>query len=280
LFHSTKEVPVSDPTFGRFAQAALTGQLSRREVLAGGLKLGLATSVITTLMAAAPEAHAAPSRSTTLNRGLAQEGSDTFTVLIIGGTEDIDPHSTYSTIGSTICYGVYDMLIRYRGDSTSEYEPMLAESWEANPENTTFTFKIKANAQFHDGTPCDAAAVKASFTRFFELGLGPADNVLKRFIDSPDRIEAVDATTVRFTTPQPEPLFLAAMASNYGPYVVRSARVRIDSSRTRSMNEWCLRSSTGITAGGTAATSRRLCCASSRKTRSGGNCWSAAKPTP
>jgi peptide/nickel transport system substrate-binding protein len=117
------------------------------------------------------------------------------------------------------------MLIRYKGNSTSEYEPMLAESWETSPDNTTFTFKIKPNVQFHDGTPCDAAAVKASFSRFFELGLGPSDNVLKRFVDSTDAIETVDATTVRFTTPQAEPLFLAAMASSYGPYVVSPAAV-------------------------------------------------------
>lgn len=225
LVSQSKEEPVSNPTQARFVQEALTGRLNRREVLAGGLKLGLATPVIMALMASAPEAQAAPSHRTSPSRVIAQEGGDTFTAAIIGGTEDIDPHSTYSVTGSVICYGVYDMLIRYRGDSTSEYEPMLAESWEANPENTTFTFKIKANAQFHDGTPCDAAAVKASFTRFFELGLGPADNVLKRFIDSPDRIEAVDATTVRFTTPQAEPLFLAAMASNYGPYVVSPTAV-------------------------------------------------------
>jgi peptide/nickel transport system substrate-binding protein len=178
------------------------------------------------LMAAAPEASAAPGRPGALGRARRQDGGDgTFTILVIGGTEDVDPHSTYSTIGSAICYGAYDMLIRYKGDSTSEYEPMLAESWEASADNTTFTFKIKANVQFHDGTACDAAAVKASFTRFFELGLGPADNVLKRFIDSPDAIEAVDATTVRFTTPQAEPLFLAAMASNYGPYVVSPTAV-------------------------------------------------------
>jgi peptide/nickel transport system substrate-binding protein len=216
---------MNDPRLVQLARDAFSGRLSRRRVLEAGLRLGLATPVIGALMAAAPEASAAPSRPGKMNRGANQDGGGTFTIIVIGGTEDVDPHSTYSTIGSAICYGVYDMLIRYKGESTSEYDPMLAESWEANADNTTFTFKIKPNAQFQDGTPCNSAAVKASFTRFFELGLGPADNVLKRFIDSPDAIEAVDATTVRFTTPQAEPLFLAAMASNYGPYVVSPTAV-------------------------------------------------------
>jgi peptide/nickel transport system substrate-binding protein len=208
----------------QLARDAGSGRLNRRQVLETGLRLGLATPAIVALMATAPEAAAAPGPAGSLGRRLNQDG-DTCTVIILGGTEDVDPHSTYSTIGSAICYGVYDMLIRYKGDSTSEYEPMLAESWEASPDNTAFTFKIKPNVQFHDGTPCDATAVRASFTRFFELGLGPSDNVLKRFIDSSDAIEAVDAATVRFTTPRAEPLFLAAMASSYGPYVVSPAAV-------------------------------------------------------
>lgn len=216
---------MNDRSAVQLAQDAFAGRLSRRQVLAGGLRIGMATPVIAALMTVAPEASAAPGRSAALARGRGQEGGDTFTIIVIGGTEDVDPHSTYTTLGSAICYGVYDMLLKYKGDSTSEYEPMLAESWEANPENTVFTFKIKPNVQFHDGTVCDAAAVKASFTRFFELGLGPSDNVLKRFIDTPDAIEAVDATTVRFTTPRPEPLFFAAMASNYGPYVVSPTAV-------------------------------------------------------
>jgi peptide/nickel transport system substrate-binding protein len=221
---SSKEEAMSDRRLAQLAQDARLGWLSRRQVLAAGLRLGVASPVIAALMASAPDASAAPSRAAVPGR--AQEGGgDTFTVVILGGTEDLDPHSTYSTIGSAICYLAYDMLIRYRGESTSEFEPMLAESWEANAENTSFTFKIKPNARFHDGTACDAEAVKASFTRFFELGLGPADNVLKRFIASPEAIEAVDAATVRFTTAQPEPLFLAAMASNYGPYVVSPTAV-------------------------------------------------------
>jgi peptide/nickel transport system substrate-binding protein len=216
---------MNDPRPVQLVRDAFSGRLNRRQVLEAGLRLGLATPVIGALMAAAPEASAAPRGRAPFAGPRQQEGGDTFTIVVIGGTEDVDPHSTYSTIGAAICYGVYDMLIRYKGDSTSEYEPMLAESWGANADNTVFTFKIKPNVLFQDGTTCDAAAVKAAFTRFFELGLGPADNVLKRFIDSPDAIEAVDATTVRFTTPQPEPLFFAAMASNYGPYVTSPTAV-------------------------------------------------------
>src|SRR5262249_32181872 len=99
----------------QFARDAHSGRLSRRQVLETGLRLGLATPAIGALMAVAPEASAAPSRSVLPNGGRSQAGGDTFTIVVIGGTEDADPHSTYSTVGSAICYGVYDMLIRYKG---------------------------------------------------------------------------------------------------------------------------------------------------------------------
>jgi peptide/nickel transport system substrate-binding protein len=117
------------------------------------------------------------------------------------------------------------MLIQYKGDSTSEFAPMLAESWEASADNSTFTFKIPANAVFHDGTACDANAVKTSFIRFRRMELGPY-LVLARFCDNPEeQIEVVDATTIRFNLGTPQPLFLPAMASSYGPYVVSPTAV-------------------------------------------------------
>lgn len=59
-----------------------------------------------------------------------------------------------------------------------------------------------------------------SLTRFVEMGRGPVD-VLKRFVSDPATpMEAVNATTVKFTMNKPEPLFLGAMASEYGPLIV------------------------------------------------------------
>jgi peptide/nickel transport system substrate-binding protein len=217
---------MSDVREQTFIRAAMSGRMTRRQVLERGLALGISSPLIASMMALAPEASAAPGTSTANKFARAQEqDSGTFTALIIGGTEDLDPHSTYSTIGSLVALGCYEMLIKYKGDSTSEYEQMLAESWEASADNKTFTFKIPAGVKFHDGTDCDAAAVKASFTRFLELDMGPSDPVIDRFIDSADQIEAVDATTVRFNMTDPQPLFLAAMASSYGPFVVSPAAV-------------------------------------------------------
>jgi peptide/nickel transport system substrate-binding protein len=101
---------------------------------------------------------------------------------------------------------------------------MLAESWETNADQSVATFALAPNAVFHDGTPCDAQAVKDAFTRFLLMDTGPV-NVIKRFVTDPAQIVAVDAATVRFDLGRPQPLFLAAMASSYGPLVTNPRMV-------------------------------------------------------
>lgn len=206
----------------RLFSYARAGQLSRRQLLETGLRLGLASPVILALVEAAPEnasaAPAAPSHAPSPQ--LAQDqASGTLQVLITSGTEDIDPHYSYSTLSSTVALAVYEMLVILKGDSTDEFEPMLAESWEVSEDQSTYTFKLFPDVTFQDGTPANAQAVKDSYTRWIDLAGAPV-NVITRFCDSADKMEVVDDLTIRFNLGSPQPLFLSAMASSYGPSVI------------------------------------------------------------
>jgi peptide/nickel transport system substrate-binding protein len=201
-------------------------------VLSRGLRLGLSSPLIVALMNAAPEASAHDASPVAATEVAAQpatttaasstsetasfESAGTFTVLATGAVADLDPHSAYDNQAS--------MLLRLKGASTSEFVPMLADSWEASPDHTSVTFHLAPNTQFHDGTPCDAQAVRDSFTRFLQMGRGPV-NVISRFVTDPNQMEVVDAASLRFSFDAPQPLFLSAMASEYGPLVVNAALV-------------------------------------------------------
>jgi peptide/nickel transport system substrate-binding protein len=196
--------------------------MSRRQLLETGLRLGLASPVIISLIEAAPHSAAATAASPEVHPDAltAQEDSSgTLVILLTSGTEDIDPHYTYSEIASAVALLVYEMLLILKGDTTDEFEPMLAESWEASEDLSTYTFKLFPDVTFQDGTPANAQAVKDSYTRWIELEGSPV-NVITRFCDSPDKMEVVDDTTLRFNLGSPQPLFLAAMASSYGPMVI------------------------------------------------------------
>ncbi len=148
----------------------------------------------------------------------------TLTIIQTGSIPDLDPQSAYDSDASAIFFGAYEMLLRLKGSDTFEYEPMLADSWESNEDMTEWSFTIADGITFHDGTPCDAEAVAASFKRFHEMGLGPV-NVITRFVASPDDITAPDANTVMFKLSYGTDIFLAAMASQYGPLVISPAAV-------------------------------------------------------
>ena len=145
-------------------------------------------------------------------------------MIILAGFSDLDPQYAYDNLSSMFFLATYEMLLQLKGSSTDEFAPMLAESWEVSEDQSTYTFKLAPDATFHDGTPCDAEAVKGSFTRFLLQGGGPV-NVISRFVQDPEQMEVVDATTIRFNLGRPQPLFLAAMASEYGPFVVNPAAI-------------------------------------------------------
>ncbi|MDP9469946.1 MAG: ABC transporter substrate-binding protein [Chloroflexota bacterium] len=151
-------------------------------------------------------------------------GGSTFTLITASSPSDLDPHYAYNNVSSTVFLAPYEMLIQLKGSSTDEYEPMLAESWESNADGSQYTFKLAPNALFHDGSPCDAEAVKASFTRFLQQEAGPY-LVIARFVDDPEQMVVVDPTTIRFDLGRPQPLFLPAMASEYGPFIVNPRAV-------------------------------------------------------
>jgi peptide/nickel transport system substrate-binding protein len=213
------------------------------------LRLGLASPVILSLIEAAPRSvGAAPGNSLSVVTAprTAQEGSSgTLQVLLTAGTEDIDPHYSYSTLSSTVALMVYEMLLILKGDSADEFEPMLAESWEASEDQSTYTFKLYPDVMFQDGTPANAQAVKDSYTRWIELEGSPV-NVITRFCDSPDKMEVVDETTLRFNLGSPQPLFLAAMASAYGPSVISPTAIAENATKEDPYaHEWAKASAVG-----------------------------------
>src|SRR6185369_8074721 len=57
-----------------------------------------------------------------------------------------------------------DTLVTYDMEQ-AEIVPALAERWEHSPDGLTWTFHLRKGVLFHDGTPCNAAAVKTSLDR-------------------------------------------------------------------------------------------------------------------
>jgi peptide/nickel transport system substrate-binding protein len=197
------------------ARATAHSSLSRRGLLH-------AAAGVVAVSAATPAALAAPLPAPAL------QDVDRAATLIAGTSSspsDLDPHSAYDGRSVMVIYGAYEQLMRLKGSSTDEYEPLLAESWEANDDKSVWTFHLREGATFHDGSHCDAEADRLSFERLLTLGLGPYE-VVHRFVSDPAQITAPDTRTVVFDLGQPQPLFEAALAAAYGPYIVNARLAR------------------------------------------------------
>lgn len=91
---------------------------------------------------------------------------------------------------------LYEPLVRYGPDGSPV--PALAVSWGSTPDGLTWTFTLRPQVTFHDGTPFDAAAVKWNFDRW--LG-APAHGWLP-LTERITKVETPDARTVALTLRQ------------------------------------------------------------------------------
>jgi len=73
----------------------------------------------------------------------------------------IDPHLHASAELGIPLSSVYDTLV-FRDPATGDFVPGLAKSWKISPDGRLYTFELRTDVRFHDGTEFDASAVKAN----------------------------------------------------------------------------------------------------------------------
>src|SRR2546422_258253 len=147
----------------------------------------------------------------------------TFVFGAQGEPVQLDPAIITDGISSRITRQVFDGLVGYKG-ATTEVEPALAERWDVSRDGRVWTFHLRRNVRFHDGTPLDAAAVVWNFERWWKAGHPQHDNQVKAgqtfeyweaqfggFVDntSVSKVEAVGSHTGRITLQDPQAPVLA-----------------------------------------------------------------------
>jgi peptide/nickel transport system substrate-binding protein len=99
---------------------------------------------------------------------------------------------------------IFDTLVAIQPDGS--IGPDLAESWTV--DGPSITMKLRKNVKFHDGTPFNAAAVKANFDRVVDPATKSTNalSILGPFKSA----EVIDDSTVKLTWSRP---FAAALIS-------------------------------------------------------------------
>jgi len=127
--------------------------------------------------------------------------------LIIGISADpstLDPMVQSGQATRLIKMNLYRGLAAYEADGKIGME--IADSYEIAPDNVTYTFKIKPNAKFHDGSDITAEDVKFSMERILDAKVGATFRA--DFQKVLDHCEVVDNKTVKIILKEPCAPFL------------------------------------------------------------------------
>ncbi|MBI1894889.1 MAG: ABC transporter substrate-binding protein, partial [Candidatus Rokubacteria bacterium] len=152
--------------------------------------------------------------------------AQTFIFGAQGEPVQLDPAIITDGISSRITRQIFDGLAKYKG-ATTEVGPALAEKWETSRDGKAWTFHLRKNVKFHDGNPCDAAAVVWNFERWWKTAHPQHENQVKAgqtfeyweaqfggFDEKSivSKVEAIGSHTVRITLKEPQAPFLANLA--------------------------------------------------------------------
>jgi peptide/nickel transport system substrate-binding protein len=120
------------------------------------------------------------------------------TLRIAEGVEQptLDPAKNIQYLSDEMA-AIYDTLVVVKADGS--IGPSLAESWTS--EGPSITFKLRKGVTFHDGTPFNAAAVKAALDRVVNPDTKATNS--KSVLGPYDKSEVVDDSTVKVTWKTP-----------------------------------------------------------------------------
>lgn len=204
--------------FDNLKNNLVSRRISRRQFVRGALALGISNTAIAAALAACspqPEAAAtatqgataATSAPTTAPTAEPTQAAGGGQFVFVDGTDAVtlDPHAS-PDVGYTfnLLRGPHESLVEYDVTDAGELiiAPLLAKSWNTE-DAVVWDFELNEGVLFHDGTPCDAEAIKWNFDRILTLNLGPAGR-----LGPVDSVEALNENTVRITLPGPNADFL------------------------------------------------------------------------
>lgn len=125
---------------------------------------------------------------------------DRFMIAAPSEMNTFDPMATADVGRAFYRLNFFDGLTRWR-DVPPKIEPWLADSWKISSDGLKWTYHIRKDAKFHDGSKVTAEDVVYSTERLLALGTGAA-SLIKRAIE-PGSTRALDKSTVEFNLSSP-----------------------------------------------------------------------------
>lgn len=228
-----------DPADKRLIEKAIRKGYSRREVLKIMMATGVTMAAANNMFSSGQEVMAA-----TPKKG----GSVRMASNLHGPDDQLDPPLFTSTIDYTRGRATYNSLVQHANDLTPQ--PELAESFEPNSDATEWTFKLRKDVTWHDGSPFTADDVVYSMNR--HLG-EDSTSVIKSVMESVKEWKKAGSHEVKAVMNTPNAdlpivcgIFQTKIVKNgtkgegigTGPYTLESFEPGVKSVHKRNENYW------------------------------------------
>ncbi len=155
--------------------------------------------------------------------------------LVIGIAADptgFDPEAVLNNTSGFIMATVFDSLMKYK-PGTTDPMPGLARSYTVSPDGLTYTFTLRPNISFHDGTKLDAKSYIAGIDRLLNkanptyiYNTGPVEGYIDFTYGSLASYTAKDDMTVVFVLKAPSAPFLTSLAMVWNGVVSPAAAAK------------------------------------------------------
>ena len=130
----------------------------------------------------------------------AAEGEMRWALHVTLAAKWLDPAETEAfATPYMVLYAVHDALVKPMPAGMTT--PSLAESWQESRDHLAYTFTLRRNVKFHDGSPVTAEDVKFSFERY----KGASATLLREKVKE---VQVVGPAQVRFVLREPWPDFM------------------------------------------------------------------------
>ncbi len=181
----------------------------------------------TSASTSAPSATAAPAPGTPPRRGgslrIAQGADPT----------SCDLHTARASgyVSVHVCNPMLSQIVRVAAGDHNLIQPDLATSWSSSPDGLDWTFKLRSDATWHDGTPVTSGDIKFSLDRIVapppSVQIGRA-GAIARYVSDTAAVVAPDAQTVTVRTGYAAAAFLPMLASVYVSAYPKAAVEKLD----------------------------------------------------
>jgi peptide/nickel transport system substrate-binding protein len=144
-----------------------------------------------TLAVALAAALVAAAAAYAASTGSARTATDTLVVDRSFEIRTADPQRAFEPTASIVNRGIYDTLLTFRGSDVSRPRLLVARGYRASRDAKTYTFDLRRDIRFANGTRMTAADVVFSFRRLVNLKGNPSFLLSGVTVSAPSRYRVV-----------------------------------------------------------------------------------------